>query len=268
MTKRFSKGFTIVELLIVVLVIGILAAITIVVYKGMQDRAYTSAIQADLALAAKQIQVDYNLNGSFPATAAAANNGKGLTSSNGTTFSYSLDTSTSPATFCLAAISARPSVPDYVIRSSAALTTGRCGGDGLIATYFSNMTLSGAPALTRTDTTVNYNWGGGSPDPSIPIDFFSARWTGFLTPTVTGTYTFTVTSDDGERLWVNGTQVVNWWTPQGPTPHSGTIALTAGVRVPIVYEMFEQGGGAYAALEWTPPSGSQAVIPQTALSTN
>lgn len=51
-----QRGFTIVELLIVIVVIGILAAITIVAYNGVQGRAHTAKINADLALLNKAIQ--------------------------------------------------------------------------------------------------------------------------------------------------------------------------------------------------------------------
>ena len=47
---------------------------------------------------------------------------------------------------------------------------------GWSAQYYANMTLSGAPAVTRTDPAINYDWGQGSPAPAIPIDGFSARW--------------------------------------------------------------------------------------------
>lgn len=53
---RKQKGFTIVELLIVIVVIGILAAITIVAYNGVQERARVSSANSDLTLLNKAIQ--------------------------------------------------------------------------------------------------------------------------------------------------------------------------------------------------------------------
>ena len=85
--------------------------------------------------------------------------------------------------------------------------------------------------LTRIDPTVDFDWGGGSPDPGIGADTFSVRWTGQVVPLYSQTYTFYTQSDDGVRLWVNGVQVVNNWTDHGSTENSGTIALTAGREV-------------------------------------
>ena len=48
MDNKKQTGFTIVELLIVIVVIGILAAITIVAYNGIQNRANDTAVQSDL----------------------------------------------------------------------------------------------------------------------------------------------------------------------------------------------------------------------------
>lgn len=66
MKHTYQKGFTIVELLIVIVVIGILAAITIVAFNGVQNRGYDTSIKSDL----KNIGQKYELyrvdNDSYP----------------------------------------------------------------------------------------------------------------------------------------------------------------------------------------------------------
>ncbi len=56
-SRLFAPGFTIVELLIVVVIIGVLASITVVAYNGIQDRARTASMKSDLATLAKAIRI-------------------------------------------------------------------------------------------------------------------------------------------------------------------------------------------------------------------
>lgn len=68
--KANKSGFTIVELLIVIVVIGILAAIVIVAYNGIQDRAKWSNTQSGLSAVNKAILAYHAVNGSYPVVAA------------------------------------------------------------------------------------------------------------------------------------------------------------------------------------------------------
>ena len=66
--KTNQKGFTIVELLIVIVVIGILAAITIVAYNGIQNRAKTSAGQSLANNIVKKVEAYNSINSTYPTT--------------------------------------------------------------------------------------------------------------------------------------------------------------------------------------------------------
>jgi prepilin-type N-terminal cleavage/methylation domain-containing protein len=67
-----TRGFTIVELLIVIVVIAILAAITIVAYNGIQERATNSKNVSEAVQVAKLLESYKAVNGAYPATTADA----------------------------------------------------------------------------------------------------------------------------------------------------------------------------------------------------
>ena len=101
---------------------------------------------------------------------------------------------------------------------------------GLEGTYFDNMDLTN-PMLTRNDSTINFDWGTGSPDLAIGPDTFSVRWVGKIEPLYSEIYTFYALTDDGFRLWVNNQLIIDSWIDQPPTERAGApIALTAGTR--------------------------------------
>jgi hypothetical protein len=114
--------------------------------------------------------------------------------------------------------------------------------------YFNNLTLSGAPALVRNDPEINFDWGGNSPAREIAPDGFSVRWTRNL-DLPAGNYRFTMTVDDGARLFVNGHTLIDAWREQGATPYAGDIYLPGGT-VTVQMEYFESRGGATARLNW------------------
>ena len=137
-------------------------------------------------------------------------------------------------------------------------------GNGLTGIYFTDRNLANA-AVTRTDSTVDFDWGTGAPASGIGADNFSARWTGQVQAQFSETYTFTTLSDDGIRLWVNGQQLINNWTDHAPIENSGTITLLAGQKYDVKMEFYENGGGAVAKLSWASPSTAKQIIPSTQL---
>jgi hypothetical protein len=135
---------------------------------------------------------------------------------------------------------------------------------GFAGQYFSNSDFTGTE-LQRTDSSVNFAWGSGSPDPSIGADSFSAHWTGQLLPQYTQTYSFYTTSDDGVRLWINGQNLIDNWTNHSSTVDSATIALVAGRRYDLWMDYYDSSSTATAKLEWSSTSQSRQVIPTSRL---
>jgi hypothetical protein len=119
--------------------------------------------------------------------------------------------------------------------------------------YFNNSTLSGDPILVREDVAIDFDWGTGSPYfILVDDDLFSVRWTRTLEfrPEV---YRFTVTADDGARLWVNDRLLIDAWRDQPPTTYNADIYLTGFATIEMHY--YENMGGATARLSWLPLGG-------------
>ena len=126
-------------------------------------------------------------------------------------------------------------------------------GTGLTGEYFANTDLSGSPVVTRTDPQVAFSWNGAAPAPGVPGTNFSARWTGTLTPPSSGSYTLSLTSDDGSRLIVDGKTVIDNWGDHGAQTKTATLDLTKGTSVKVEVDYYQGGGGDEVSLGWTVP---------------
>ncbi len=135
-------------------------------------------------------------------------------------------------------------------------------GPGLYAQFYNNMTLSGSPVLTRVDPQVDFNWNGNSPGSGVNADQWSAKWTGTITAPQTGTYTFSITSDDGSRLYINGQELIDNWRDQASTTETATISLNAGQSYSIEADYYQNGGASNMTLGWLLPDGSNSPVNQ------
>jgi serine/threonine-protein kinase len=145
-TPKKRHGFTVIELVVVIVVIGILAAIAIVVYSGVTRRAVETSMQSDLDGASSALEFDNRQNGSYPSNSSSANGGQGLVATSGNTLTYVLK----PYGYCLATVnSGTPNT--YVYKSSTRITqSGTC--DSVVSTSAGSGTNSfadGAGAVAQ-----------------------------------------------------------------------------------------------------------------------
>jgi hypothetical protein len=125
------------------------------------------------------------------------------------------------------------------------------------ASYWNNANLSGQPVLQQSEPNIDYDWGTGSPAPGlVNSDYFSARWTRYI-DVAPGSYRFTVTSDDGVRVWVDGDLILDAWYDHPPQTFTADVDLSEGHHL-IKVAYYEKTGLAVAKVAWqrqgVPPS--------------
>ena len=148
-------------------------------------------------------------------------------------------------------------LPDLV--PSGVLKPSSGSGDGLLATYWSNGELAGAPAQTRVDPGVDIT---GTPTGLTPV--WSARWTGTLTPPETGLYRFSLLQAGLAKLFIDNRLVTSGYREGtqfivGPFyPLQAAVPLKAGKPVSVRIEYTSKANlfGAQIHFSWQPPSGS------------
>lgn len=137
-------------------------------------------------------------------------------------------------------------------------------GDGLLGTYHSNQSFS-AVCGTRIEN-INFYPTGITTNPcSNKTDDFSVRWTGYIIPLYSETYTFYGWSDDNLTININGTEVLNTGYSGSEVTGGTTIALTAGTPYPITVSYVEAYGGEYVSMSWSSASQSKQIVPQSQL---
>lgn len=133
------------------------------------------------------------------------------------------------------------------------------GRQGIKAEYFNNRDLEGVPVLTRTEKSIDYDWGFGdgrdpgkmgSPDSGIVnINKWSARWTGKFKSPGEGWYEIGIAADNGIRLYLDNKLILDYWIDSRPSKFKITpVQLTAGKLYDIKVEFYENMGSAICKL--------------------
>lgn len=135
--------------------------------------------------------------------------------------------------------------------TSVAQPSGTCpapAADAFTGCYYNNIAMDGKPALIRTDSQINFDWGTGSPDHSITPDNFSASWQGYFTFDQAN-YIFTATTSDGMRMYIDGNIVLDRWRDQAGVMYTARQEMTKGSHL-ITVEYYGRTGWPMAHVTW------------------
>lgn len=144
---------------------------------------------------------------------------------------------------------------------------------GLVGAYYSfdsavedwpTLAADAKPVAKKIDADINVESTEEGFNGTALIDQFYVRWTGVLRAPKAGKYTLYCESDDGSRVAIGTTVVVDNGGQHPMEEKSGEIELKAGDH-PLVVEFFENGGGAGCKLSWSVEGVDKRTIPASAL---
>jgi hypothetical protein len=150
--------------------------------------------------------------------------------------------------------------------SNTAASAPHGNGSGLSGAYYSNLTQTAPAAYSPIDSTIDFTFGNASPAPGITAgSSYSVTWNGYVQAVFSETYTFETESSDGVKLVVGGTTLINQFNAQTDKKFTGTVAMTAGSKVPISLTYENVSNTAQVHLRWSSAHQPYQIIPVTQL---
>ncbi len=151
------------------------------------------------------------------------------------------------------------------LNAAPAITASADTGANWNAQYWPNTTFSGNVAVTRTDPTINFNWGTSAPDPALAPHNFSVRWT--LTLAFAGGFVnFRAGCEGGVRVYIDGNILIDQWhDTTNFANYIGPANLGAGNHT-LTVEYFSASGLSGVIFDWSGGSSTNATaIPITSI---
>jgi LysM repeat protein len=119
---------------------------------------------------------------------------------------------------------------------------------GWYGAYYGNPDLVGAPAATRVDPAIGFEWGTGAPIGGVAEDHFSVRWKRTAS-FFDDNYNFCAMSDDGVRIYLDGHLVLDEWHGSNSVAYCAEADVSGGQHQ-VTVEYYEDGGNALIYVWW------------------
>jgi beta-glucosidase len=127
------------------------------------------------------------------------------------------------------------------------------GKQGVLGEYFANNKLEGQPLFTRIDDNVDFYWESGSPDPRMPVDNYSVRWTTFLKVPQTGDYEIGCWSMPSFKIYCEGKEIISGNNEHLAFHEVKKMKLESGKKYKLVFDYRNYHGDGDARLLWATP---------------
>lgn len=121
---------------------------------------------------------------------------------------------------------------------------------GLQGTYYNGIDLNGKPAFTRIDGPIDFQWTLSGPDPRVAADHFAVKWEGLIVPDSSGSWRIGIEGNDGYRLYLDGTLLIDRWEEQGHGTQLAGQRFEQGIARTLCIEYRERSGQARFKLVW------------------
>lgn len=130
--------------------------------------------------------------------------------------------------------------------------------NGLKMEVFAGSRFEGKPIhAADADASWDFNWDDGEKPYRSP---FSIRWTGLIRIENAGKYRFSLDSDDGSWLFIDGQMIIDNGGDHAPVRLSRDANLSAGYHQ-IELKYYDAMGGSMLRFYWTPPNGREQIVP-------
>jgi hypothetical protein len=134
-------------------------------------------------------------------------------------------------------------------------------GAGLLVEYFAGRNFEQKKSEEKPLNIQDIDNSTNLPAKGIGYENCSIRWSGRLKPETTGNYIFQITSDDGARLFINDSLIINAWTDHSSQVDTGSANLVAGELYNIRLEFYNHGDDRVMKFRWSYQNGAYASIP-------
>lgn len=121
--------------------------------------------------------------------------------------------------------------------------------DGFLGEFYNNRTLTPPVVVTQMSARLDFDWGEFAPLPGINKDGFSVRWRGKFSVAQADDYRFMLVADDGARVWVDDTLVLDSWSHRDAQSATAPVHLAAGQHL-IRVEYYNDRGPARLLVDW------------------